>query len=132
MPVRSLWTLWPDPSTGTGTLDLMAKPNTLAHAPSSPPPGLLIAEEVVAEEKPAFKPASPERSQPIASRPEPELKDDALEIPGDPSTLRALVVHGSLRHDGKKFTADSEVALPAALAKSLEAKGVVRIIRRPA
>lgn len=86
----------------------------------------------MAEEKPAFKPASPERSQPIASRPEPELKDDALEIPGDPSTLRALVVHGSLRHDGKKFTADSEVALPAALAKSLEAKGVVRIIRRPA
>ena len=85
---------------------------------------------MVAEDKPAFKPASPERSQPIASRPEPELKDDA----GNhrrPSTLRALVVHGSLRHDGR-FPADSEVALPVALAKSLEAKGVVRIIRRPA
>lgn len=110
----------------------MAKPNTIAHAPSAPPPGLLITEEVVAEEKPAFKPASPERSQPIASRPEPELKDAALEIPGDPATLRVLVTHGSLRHDGKRFSADSEVVLPTALAKSLEAKGVVRIIRRPA
>lgn len=111
----------------------MAKPNTPAPAPSlaHATPTALIAEEVPADSAPAQVKAF-ERAQPIAPRPEPELKDAALEIPGDPATLRALVVHGTLRHDGKKFSADSEVVLPTPLAKTLEAKGVVRIIRRPA
>lgn len=99
---------------------------SLAHAVVSP-----VAEEVPASAPPPA-PAPEQRASPIAPAPLPEHKDDALEIPGNPETLRVLITHGVLRHDGKKYPPDSEARLPAALAKQYEAQGIVRIIRRPA
>lgn len=103
------------------------------HNPPATAPSLAHASPLVAEEVPAAEPAKAfERAQPIAPRPEPELQDPALVIPDDPATMSVLVTHGTLRHDGKKVGPGEVAILPAALAKSLEAKGVVRIIRRPA
>jgi|688.fasta_scaffold1092337_1 hypothetical protein len=47
------------------------------------------------------------------------------------ATLPVLIIHGSLRHDGQVYQPDSEVTLPASLAKQLEAAGTARILRRP-
>jgi|688.fasta_scaffold142901_3 hypothetical protein len=120
----------------------MAHPKTstpaslsLAHAAASP-----VAEEIEADAAPdsdapaapAPKPASPTRAHPIASPPPPVLNDPALRIEGSPATLRVLVTHGSLRHDGQVYPPDSEAILPADFAKQLEASGSARIIRRPA
>ena len=121
----------------------MANPKTstpaslsLAHAAASP-----VAEEIEADAAPdsdappaapAPKPASLTRAHPIASPPPPVLSDPALRIDGEPATLRVLVTHGSLRHNGQVYPPDSEAILPADLAKQLEAAGSARIIRRPA
>ena len=117
----------PDP----GTVDTMAKPQTAS------PAGTSLAHSLVAEEVPAaapiYKPASAERSQPIAPAPPPEFRDPALLLDKAPATMTVMVTHGTVRHDGNVYPPNSLIpGLPADLAKRLEAQGAARIVRRPA
>lgn len=101
----------------------------------SPSTASLIAEEVIAAD-PGAPPAPPkpaaERPSPIASAPVPAFKDEALVEDAARSTLKVVVTHGSLRHNGEEYAGGDTVTLPAADAKTFEAMGIVKILRRPA